>query len=136
MLAIEKVVLLCRNKTPIIVSGADTSVTMRSAAHSASRSGFLTRVVDCEQSEISSVELPQTPLNTTMPYRIIKASSDKELRNSPLASSNESLSTLDVFNGNAVVVVVLMKIFREEFLIGPKFGSHCDGPSMILLRCT
>lgn len=92
-------VLLCRNNIPIIVSGADTIVTSRSAAHNANNKGFLTRVVDCEQREMSKVEFPQTPLNTTMPYRIINANSDRELRNSPFASSKISLSTVDRFNG-------------------------------------
>lgn len=128
MFAIEKDnVLLCLSRIPTIVSGADTIVTSRSAAQSASNKGFLTRVVDCEQSEISRVELPQTPLNTTMPYRIISASNDKELSNSPLASSKMSSSTTDRFNGNDVVELdfVIMVTFRDVFLIAASLKSHC-----------
>lgn len=62
------IVRLCILKTtPTIETGAEISETRRSAVQSASKSGFLTRAVDCEQSDISSVELPTTPPNITMP---------------------------------------------------------------------
>jgi hypothetical protein len=136
MLAIENVaVLLCFNSTPMMVSGAETIVTQRSAAQSANKSGFFTRVVDCEQSDISSVELPKTPLNTTMPYRMINVNNDNEVRSSPLASSNSSLSVVVRFKGNAVVelVLVINEIFLVEFLIAT-FMSHCV--SSILFQFT
>lgn len=103
-------VLLCLSSIPMIVSGADTIVTSRSAAHSANSKGFFTRVVDCEQREMSKVEFPQTPLNTTIPYRIINANSDKELSNSPFTSSKISLTTVDRFTGKDVVVLVFVII--------------------------
>lgn len=140
MFAMEKDnVLLCRRRIPTIVSGADTIVTSKSAEQSANNNGFFTRVVDCEQREMSKVELPQTPLNTTMPYRIINANSDKELRNSPFASLKmSSLFAMaeDKFNGNAVVelVFVMIVILRDVFLIDASLNSHCF--SSILLWCT
>lgn len=66
----------------MIVSGADTRDTSRSAVHKAKRRGFFTRAVDCEHNEISNVEFPQIPLNTTIPYNIINVNNDKELINS------------------------------------------------------
>lgn len=139
MFAMEKdKVLLCRRRIPTIVSGADTIVTSKSAVQRANNNGFFTRVVDCEQSEMSKVELPQTPLNTTMPYRIINANSDKELRSSPFTSSKmSSLFVMeDKFNGNDVVelVLVIIEILRDVFLIDASLNSHCF--SSIFLWCT
>lgn len=125
MFAIENDnVLLCRNKIPTIVSGADTIVTSRSAAQSANNKGFFTRVVDCEQREMSKVEFPQTPLNTTMPYSIINASSDKELSNSPFTSSNMPSSKADKFSEDELDFVTVAS-FRVVFLIVSSFEIHC-----------
>lgn len=111
--------------TPTIVIGAETNETSRSAVHNANSSGFFTRAVDCEQREMSKVELPHTPLNTTIPYNIINVSNDIELINSLFASySNISLS-IDAFKCVVVADLVIIVTFRVAFFICESFKSHC-----------
>lgn len=111
-----------------MVSGADTSVTRRSAVHNANSRGFFTRVVDCEQSEMSRVEFPNTPLKMTIPYVMMRMRRDSDVSSSPSTSSKKSSSASDsVSVGSAVVVLVLARneIFLDAFLIGAILESHC-----------
>ena len=62
------IVLLCICKiTPTIEIGAETNEMSKSAVQRASRRGFLTRAVDCEHSDIKSVEFVTTPPKITIP---------------------------------------------------------------------
>lgn len=136
MFAMENdMVLLCRNSNPMIVSGADTNDTSRSAAQRANNKGFFTRVVDCEQRDMSNVELPQTPLNTTIPYRMIKAKSDKELRNSASVSSKIPASVVEKFGNDVVeLFLVIIVIFRDAFLNVASLKSHCFSSILSLVQ--
>jgi hypothetical protein len=126
---IKDIVRLCiRSITPTIVIGAETNDTSKSAVHNASSSGFFTRAVDCEQSEMRSVELPQMPLNTTIPYNIINISNESELSSSLLASYSKTSLSIEAFNVGycvAVLPFVIIVTFREAFLNCESFKSHC-----------
>lgn len=122
----DDMVLLCiRKMTLMIVRGADINDTSKSAVQSANRRGFFTRAVDCEHKEMSNVELPQIPLNTTIPYNIINVSSDNELINSLFPSySKMSLSIGDV-EFSCVVDFVMIVTFLVAFFNCESFSSHC-----------
>lgn len=120
------IVLLCIRKiTPIIVRGADTNETSKSAVQSASSKGFFTRAVDCEHNEMSNVELPHIPLNTTIPYSIINVSSDNELINSLCASYSKMSLSNDDDAFNCAVDFVIIVTFRVAFFNCESFSSHC-----------
>lgn len=120
------IVLLCIRKiTPIIVRGADTNETSKSAVQSASSKGFFTRAVDCEHNEISNVELPHIPLNTTIPYNIINVSNDNELMNSLFASYSKMSLSNDDDAFSCVVDFVIIVTFRVAFFNCESFSSHC-----------
>lgn len=120
------IVLLCiRRITPIIVRGADTNETSKSAVQSARSKGFLTRAVDCEHNEISKVEFPQIPLKTTIPYNIINVSSDNELINSLFASYSKMSLSVDDDVFKCIVDFVIIVTFRVAFFNCESFSSHC-----------
>jgi hypothetical protein len=122
---VKDIVLLCIRKiVPIMVIGAEIKDTNRSAVHNAIKSGFFTRAVVCEHNDISKVELPQMPLNTTMPYNMINISNDSELINSPFGSYRKlsfvALKLSCVDDGFVIIVT-----FRVAFFICDSFSSHC-----------
>lgn len=129
--------LLWRRRIPIIVSGADIKDTSRSAEQSATNRGFLVRAADCEHSEMSKVEFPNAPLNTTIPYRMIKVKSVTDVKSSN-STDEEGNSTKFVWlNGGVSVLVkvdVIIVIFLDVFLFVINFSSHFSGlPSILIL---
>lgn len=68
--------------------GAATADTIRSAKHSATSSGFRSRVDDCVYSVMTSDALPKMPPNTTTQYKAIRMKSS-QLERAGLSLSND-----------------------------------------------
>lgn len=109
----------------MIVRGAATPVTNKSAKHNANNNGFLSRDDDCEHSVTKSVTLPITPLNTTTPYKIIKTNSVIELMLPFPVSISSSESYDDEFVVTTVARIGDNRFFVVVFLIVANFISHC-----------